>query len=84
LDIPQSILNDHLIPRDYYKPKIEIRNYYLKWNDESYGIPQKEIPELKRFVTNAIHFVVASEFLSHSNLKKRLAKVDLASGSDTF
>ena len=56
MDIPGSILKDHLIPKDYYKPKIEIRNYYLKWNDESYGIPQKEIPELKSFVTNAIPF----------------------------
>jgi hypothetical protein len=56
MDISGSILKDHLIPKDYYKPKIEIRNYYLKWNDESYGIPQKEIPELKRFVTNAIPF----------------------------
>jgi hypothetical protein len=56
LDIPGSILKDHLIPKDYCKPKIEIRNYHLKWNDESYGIPQKEIPELKRFVTNAIPF----------------------------
>jgi hypothetical protein len=56
LDVPASVLNDYLFPKDYYKPKIEIRNYYLKWNDKSYGIPQKEIPELKRFVTNAIPF----------------------------
>jgi hypothetical protein len=56
LDIPGSILKDLLIPKHHYKPKIEIRNYYLKWNDESYGISQKEIPELKRFVTNAIPF----------------------------
>jgi hypothetical protein len=56
LYIPESILKDHIIPKDYYKPKIEIRNYYLKWNDESYGIPQKEISELKGFVTNAIPF----------------------------
>jgi hypothetical protein len=56
LDIPESILKDHIIPKDYYKPKIEIRNYYLKWNDKSYGIPQNEIPELKRFVTKAIPF----------------------------
>lgn len=56
MDIPEPILNDHLIPKDYCKPKIEIRNYYLKWDDESYGIPQKDIPDLKRFVTNAIPF----------------------------
>ncbi|HZA08127.1 MAG TPA: hypothetical protein VE619_10520, partial [Nitrososphaeraceae archaeon] len=56
MDIPESILKEHLVPKEYYKPKIEIQNYYLKWNDESYGISQKEIPELKRFVTNAIPF----------------------------
>ena len=56
MDIPESVLKDHLTPKNYYKPKIEIRNYYLKWNNESYGISQKEIPELKRFVTNAIPF----------------------------
>jgi hypothetical protein len=69
LDIPESLLKDHIIPKDYYKPKIEIQNYYLKWNDESYGIPQKEIPELKRFVTNAIPFFdIAYEVLN--NLEK--------------
>ncbi len=56
MDIPESILKDHLIPKNYCKPKIEVQNYYLKWDDESYGIPQKEISELKRFVTNAIPF----------------------------
>ncbi len=56
MNVPESVLKDHLITKDYYKPKIEIRSYYLKWNDESYGIPQTEIPELKRFVTNAIPF----------------------------
>ena len=69
MDIPESILKDHLIPKDYYKPNIEVRNYYLKWNDESYGIPQKEIPELKRFVTNAIPFFdISYEVLN--NLEK--------------
>jgi hypothetical protein len=37
MDIPDSILKEHLTSKDYYKPKIEIQNYYLKWNDESYG-----------------------------------------------
>ena len=69
MDIPESILKDHIIPKDYYKPKIEIRNYYLKWNDESYGIPQKETPELKRFVTNAIPFFDMSYEVVH-NLEK--------------
>ena len=25
LDIPESVLKDHLTPKNYYKPKIEIR-----------------------------------------------------------
>jgi hypothetical protein len=33
----------YIIPHDYEKPRIEIGNYYLKWNDKSYGISQKEI-----------------------------------------
>jgi hypothetical protein len=66
LNIPQSILKEYLVPKDYYKPKIEIRNYYLKWNDESYGIPQKEINELKKFLTNAIPFFDTSYELLNS------------------
>jgi hypothetical protein len=56
LNIPQSILEEYIIPKDYYKPKTEIQNYYLKWNDELYGIPQKEVNELKKFLTNAIPY----------------------------
>jgi hypothetical protein len=66
LDIPQSILKEHLIPKDYYKPKIEIRNYYLKWNNESCGVSQKEINELKKFLTNAIPFFDTSYELLNS------------------
>jgi hypothetical protein len=66
LDIPQSILNEYLVPIDHYKPKIEIRNYYLKWNIESYGIPQNEINELKKFLTNAIPFFDTSYELLNS------------------
>jgi hypothetical protein len=56
LDVTHSILDKYLVPADYCKPKIEIRNYFLKWNVESYGVPQKEINELKKFITNAIPF----------------------------
>lgn len=46
MDIPAEAL----VPKDYVKPDITVGNYYLKWDDQSYGIPQKEAPELKRFV----------------------------------
>ena len=56
MDIPESILKDHIIPKDYYKPNIEIRNYYLKWNEKCYGISTKEIADLKEFITNVIPY----------------------------
>jgi hypothetical protein len=66
LDIPRSTIEEYLVPKDYYKPKIEIRNYYLKWNVESCGIPQKEINELKKFLTDAIPFFDTSYELLNS------------------
>ena len=56
MDISESILKEHLISQDYDRPRIEMSNYYLKWNDEFYGISQKETPELKRFLSNVIPF----------------------------
>ena len=38
------------------KPRIEIGNYYLEWDDKSYGIYQKEISELKGFLKKVIPF----------------------------
>jgi hypothetical protein len=46
LDIPAEAL----APKDYVKPDISVGNYYLEWDGQSYGIPQKEAQELKRFV----------------------------------
>jgi hypothetical protein len=66
LNIPQSTIKEYLVPNNYCKPKIEIRNYYLNWNDESYGISQKEINELKKFLTNAIPFFDTSYELLNS------------------
>jgi hypothetical protein len=66
LNIPQSIIKEYLVSNNYYKPNIEIGNYYLKWNDESYGIPKKEINELKKFLTNAIPFFETSYELLNS------------------
>jgi hypothetical protein len=71
LDIPDSTLTEYLIPKDYHRPRIEIRNYYLEWNDESYGISQKEVPELKRFLSNAIPFFDTSYELLNNFEKPR-------------
>lgn len=52
----QEIVSQYIIANGYEKPKIEIGNYYLKWNEKCYGIYPKEIVELKEFVTNVIPY----------------------------
>jgi hypothetical protein len=71
LNIPQSIIKEYLVPNEYCRPKIEIGNYYLKWNNESYGISQTEISELKKFLTNTIPFFDTSYELLNSFEKSR-------------
>ncbi len=52
----QEIVSQYILANGYEKPKIEIGNYYLKWNEKCYGIYPKEIVELKEFVTNVIPY----------------------------
>jgi len=53
------------MPHDYEKPRIEIGNYYLKWDDKSSGISQKEISELKGFLKGTIpHFDVIYDLIN--------------------
>ena len=52
----QDIVSQYILANGYEKPKIEIGNYYLKWNEKCYGIYPKEIVELKEFVTNLIPY----------------------------
>jgi hypothetical protein len=56
LKFTQEIVSQYILANGYEKPKIEIGNYYLKWNEKSYGIYPKEIVELKEFVTNLIPY----------------------------
>ena len=52
----QEIVSQYILANGYEKPKIEIGNYYLQWNEKCYGIYPKEIGELKEFVTNVIPY----------------------------
>jgi hypothetical protein len=83
LDISEAILKEHLIPKDYEKPRIEIGNYFLKWHDDnkSYGIHPKEIAELKGFLTKAIAFFDTSyELLNNLEKPKHKGKYLLHTG----
>lgn len=52
--ISEDIIAQYIISNVYEKPKIEVGNYYLKWNEKSYGISQREINELKGFLIKVI------------------------------
>jgi len=82
LEIPEPVVKEHLIPKNYEKPKIEIGNYYLEWNDDSYGIYQKEISELKAFLKNTIsYFGIIFEVLSDLQRSKHVGKRQLQRNS---
>jgi hypothetical protein len=83
LNISESVLKEYLIPKDYEKPRIEIGNYFLKWDDnnKSYGIHPREIAELKGFLTKAISFLDTSyELLSKLERPKHKGKYPLHTG----
>jgi hypothetical protein len=56
LKFTQEIVSQYILANGYEKPKIQIGNYYLKWNEKCYGIYPKEIVELKEFVTNLLPY----------------------------
>jgi hypothetical protein len=66
LKITEDIVAQYIISNGYEKPRIEIGNYYLEWNDKSYGIYQKEISDLKGFLKNVIPYFDAIYQLLHS------------------
>jgi hypothetical protein len=66
LKITEHIVGQHIISNGYVKPRIEIGNYYLEWNDKSYGIYQKEMSELKGFLKNVIPYFDTIYQLLHS------------------
>ena len=56
MKITEDIVGQYITSNEYVKPRIEIGNYYLEWNDKSYGIYQKEISELKGFLKKVIPY----------------------------
>jgi hypothetical protein len=66
LYIPETIAKEYFIPKEFMKPMIEIGNYYLKWEDASYGVQLKEVPEIKEFIKNAIPIFDSSYKLLNS------------------
>jgi hypothetical protein len=66
LYIPEAIAKEYLTPKEFIKPTIEIGNYYLKWDDASYGVQIKEVSEIKEFIRRSIPIFDASYELLNS------------------
>ena len=66
MKITEDIVGQYITSNGYVKPRIEIGNYYLEWNDKSYGIYQKEMSDLKGFLKNVIPYFDAIYQLLHS------------------
>ena len=76
--ISEDILAQHIISNVYEKPKIEVGNYYLKWNEQSYGISQTEINELKGFLIKVIpYFDIIYRLINSLERPKGKEKVSL-------
>lgn len=56
LEIPRPAA-EYIIPRDYVKPDIIVGNYYLKWDDSSYGISRREAPELRSLINDLVPYI---------------------------
>jgi hypothetical protein len=56
LEIPRPAA-EQVIPKDYVKPDIVAGNYYLKWDDSSYGIAHREAPELRGLINDLLPYI---------------------------
>ena len=76
--INEDIIAQYIISNVYEKPKIEVGNYYLKWNEKSYGIKEREINVLKGFLIKVIpYFDIIYQLINSLERPKGKEKVSL-------
>lgn len=81
--ISEDLIAQYIISNVYEKPKIEVGNYYLKWNENSFGINQREINELKGFLTKVIpHFDISYQLINR--LERPKGKEKASPNKDIF
>lgn len=69
MNIPDTVLKDYLVAREFVKPPIEVGNYYLEWDKTSYGIPANEIADLRKFIGNLSPYVTPVLFSAASGIQ---------------
>ena len=62
MQMDQSSLQQYTASRCFVKPEIRLSNYFLKWDESSYGIPQTEVSELKAFLRDILPYISGALF----------------------
>jgi hypothetical protein len=70
MNVPAAVANEYLVPRDHVKPDIKVGNYYLQWYSSSYGIPQKEVARLKKFIADIAPYLTTVLYESASAIQR--------------
>ena len=84
MNIPAAVANEYLVPRDYVKPDIKVGNYYLRWYSSSYGIPQKEVARLKRFIADIAPYLTTVLYESAGAIQRSVREKTSAKAARLF
>ena len=84
MNVPTTVANEYLVPKDYVKPDIKAGNYYLKWYSSSYGIPLKEVARLKRFIVDIAPYLTTVLYETTSAIQKIVREKTSAKAAKLF
>ena len=73
MKITKDVIAQFIMSGEYDKQRIQVGNYYLLWNEKSYGITHEERTELKKFLIMTIPYLDEIYRLLN-NLEKPRAK----------
>jgi hypothetical protein len=73
MQIEESLIQKYyLAERCFVRPEVRISNYVLKWNEISYGIPQREVSELKAFLKEILPYILGAFFKAAGQISKTI------------
>ena len=72
--IPESLLQEYVAERNFVKPEIIMGNYTLKWDEFAFGIPPREVPELKAFLRDILPYISGAFFKAANELSNTIVK----------
>lgn len=72
MNIPESVMEPYLTQAIFVKPDIVLDRYSLRWDKSSYGIPQREVSELKSFLRDILPYVSGALFKAAQGLSNTI------------